>query len=122
MKIAGASDAYRVRSAGEACIQNSRPMIACLNTLSLNAPKHWVTKNGRKRRCRSNANCECPGTAFPMRGVPPRAHLRTGFAWPMAAWSRTRGGSPHECTDEDTDRVRGRRRGDVLPGSGDRKS
>ncbi|MCY1183558.1 hypothetical protein D9M73_241900 [compost metagenome] len=30
----------------------------CLNTLSLNAPRDWVTKNGRKRRVRSKVNCE----------------------------------------------------------------
>ena len=49
MKIAGARLAYSVRSAGVACSQNSRPMMACRNTLSLKALRHCTAKNGAKR-------------------------------------------------------------------------
>src|SRR3546814_2361857 len=72
MKIAGASEAYSVRCDGYACIQNSRPMIACLNTLSLKAPKHWVAKNGRNRRCFNSVNCECPAWPLSMHVLPAR--------------------------------------------------
>src|SRR3546814_5138463 len=66
VKIAGASVAYSVLCSAITPSENSIPMIACRETLSLNAPKHCVAKNGRKRRWRSSWNWLWPD----MRGSP----------------------------------------------------
>src|SRR5918993_5039951 len=50
--------------------QNSRPMIAWRNTLSLKAPSACTRKKGRNRFSRSRAYWEC---AMPVRASVPRA-------------------------------------------------
>ena len=66
--------------------QNSRPMMACRNTLSLNAPSACVRKNGRKRRWPQQLELVVRHAASPIRlgalaGLSPRAIARQPMSW-----------------------------------------
>ena len=94
----------RSRSALTLSLNRMARISDCLNTLSLNAPSSWVTKNGRKRRVPSRANCECwvivlvPGGGRAGRPTldsicPGQSHTRVALscAAPLSLWERGRG-------------------------------